>query len=154
MVADYMPPEKARRSAIQDPHRIVRCSGSPDVFWRSTTTASSAPGTARGREGGEGEAVVVRFRGGVTRDRTRLVVPAWKDELRVPVEGRAGGDAHAGWRQVVRDLRTGLPQRHAYHLIYRHGLEVAPDGQTLAMGSNHRLLLGSRDAERILESAQ
>jgi len=28
-----------------------------------------------------------------------------------------------------------LPQRHAYHLIYRHGLEVAPDGQTLAMGS-------------------
>ena len=29
----------------------------------------------------------------------------------------------------------GLPQRHAYDLVYRHGLAVDEDGETLAMGS-------------------
>src|SRR2546428_101439 len=43
-------------------------------------------------------------------------------------------------------LRSGLPQRPAYHLIYRHGLEVAPDSRTLAMGSTTGALWLSRDA--------
>jgi hypothetical protein len=29
----------------------------------------------------------------------------------------------------------GLPASHAYHLVYRHGLDLASDGQTLAMAS-------------------
>jgi hypothetical protein len=42
-------------------------------------------------------------------------------------------------------VRSGLPQRHAYQLIYRHGLEVAPDGETLAMGSTTGSLWLSRE---------
>jgi hypothetical protein len=32
-------------------------------------------------------------------------------------------------------LREGLPQSHCYDLVYRHGLDVAPDGAGLVMGS-------------------
>jgi photosystem II stability/assembly factor-like uncharacterized protein len=32
-------------------------------------------------------------------------------------------------------LREGLPQRDAYDLIYRHGLDVDESGNRLAMGS-------------------
>ena len=32
-------------------------------------------------------------------------------------------------------LRTGLPQKNCYDLVYRHGLAVADDGTTLMMGS-------------------
>jgi hypothetical protein len=33
MRADYMPPEMNENEEIQDPHRIVRCPGQPDVLW-------------------------------------------------------------------------------------------------------------------------
>ena len=32
-------------------------------------------------------------------------------------------------------FRDGLPQSFAYHLVYRHGLALAPDGRTMAMAS-------------------
>ena len=48
--------------------------------------------------------------------------------------------------KTFQTLRSGLPQRHAYHLVYRHGLAVAPDGETLAMGSTTGGLWASRDA--------
>mgnify|MGYP003704728879 CR=1 FL=1 len=48
-------------------------------------------------------------------------------------EGLGRGDAHAA---RARDLlRDGLPQRDAYDLIYRHGLDVDATGTQLAMGS-------------------
>jgi len=37
--------------------------------------------------------------------------------------------------QTFEALREGLPQRDCYDLIYRHGLAVADDGNTLLMGS-------------------
>jgi hypothetical protein len=32
-------------------------------------------------------------------------------------------------------LREGLPQQHAYHLVYRHALDIDATGTRLAMGS-------------------
>jgi hypothetical protein len=32
-------------------------------------------------------------------------------------------------------LTEGLPQHGAYHLVYRHGLDVSPDGERLVFGS-------------------
>ena len=62
-------------------------------------------------------------------------MPAIKDELRVPRDGaltvtrtRDGG---ATWET----LSEGLPERDAYDLIYRHGLDVDDTGTQLAMGS-------------------
>ena len=34
-----------------------------------------------------------------------------------------------------RSFGVGLPAQHAYHLVYRHGLDVSADGGTLALGS-------------------
>ncbi|MBX9818484.1 MAG: exo-alpha-sialidase, partial [Burkholderiaceae bacterium] len=41
---------------------------------------------------------------------------------------------------------AGLPQSHAYHLVYRHCLELAADRQTLAMASTTGGLWISTDA--------
>ena len=33
LIATYMPPERQRESAIQDPHRVVACAAAPEVMW-------------------------------------------------------------------------------------------------------------------------
>jgi len=66
---------------------------------------------------------------------TAWFVPAVKDELRVPVEGALVVSRTRDGGQSFEVLRSGLPQKDAYHLIYRHGLEVDPTGEALAMGS-------------------
>ena len=43
-------------------------------------------------------------------------------------------------------LRNGLPQEHAYHLVYRHALAVSDDGSTLAFGSTTGSVWISEDA--------
>jgi hypothetical protein len=42
-------------------------------------------------------------------------------------------------------MREGLPQRGAYDLIYRHGLDVDDSGEKLAMGSTTGALWFSAD---------
>jgi hypothetical protein len=42
-------------------------------------------------------------------------------------------------------LRSGLPQQHAYDLVYRHGLDIDADGATLAFGSTTGNLWLSED---------
>ena len=42
-------------------------------------------------------------------------------------------------------LREGLPQKHAYDLVYRHGLDVDDTGDRLAMGSTTGSLWVSED---------
>jgi len=57
MVADYMPRRKRDDPAIQDPHRIVRCGGSPDVFWAQHHNGIFRSGDGAAElDGGEGEA--------------------------------------------------------------------------------------------------
>ena len=43
-------------------------------------------------------------------------------------------------------LNKGLPQRHAYDLVLRHGLDVAADGATLAFGSSSGGMWVSEDS--------
>lgn len=66
---------------------------------------------------------------------TAWFIPGIKDELRVACDAALcvmrTQDGGATWQQ----LRTGLPQQHAYHLVYRHCLDVSGDGKTLAFGS-------------------
>jgi len=45
-------------------------------------------------------------------------------------------------------MRHGLPQRDAYDLIYRHGLEVDEAGERLAMGSTPGALWTSENGGR------
>jgi hypothetical protein len=47
---------------------------------------------------------------------------------------RAGREARDGGKSCTI-LRQGLPQQHAYDLVYRHGLDVDETGNRLAFGS-------------------
>jgi hypothetical protein len=42
-------------------------------------------------------------------------------------------------------LTRGLPQQHAYDLVYRHGLDISEGGDVLAMGSTTGGLWVSED---------
>lgn len=57
-----------------------------------------------------------------------MLLPDSRDGALCVMRTRDGG---ATWEQ----LRVGLPQQHAYHLVFRHCLDVSADGRTLAFGS-------------------
>jgi photosystem II stability/assembly factor-like uncharacterized protein len=62
-------------------------------------------------------------------------VPAIKDEMRVPRDGALAVTRTRDGGRSWESFRAGLPQRDAFDLIYRHGLDVDDDGKMLAMGS-------------------
>ena len=138
MKAEFMPPDKASEPTIQDPHQLARCAAEPDVVWcqhhngayRSvdcgrTWTAIHPPPSHFGF------AVAAH----PSDPDTAWFVPAVKDETRVPVDGKVvvarTRDGGATWTV----LRDGLPQSHAYDIVYRHALDVDPTGEVLAFGS-------------------
>jgi hypothetical protein len=148
MLANYMPPELVADGNTQDPHRIVRCAAKPDVLWcqhhggiwRSTDNAASwyeikAPLSSFGF------AVAVHPQDADTA----WFVPAVSDEKRVPVDGALVVNRTRDGGKSFETFRAGLPQQHAYDLIYRHGLAVAPNGQNMLMGSTTGGLWASGD---------
>jgi photosystem II stability/assembly factor-like uncharacterized protein len=148
MRADFMPPERQGDPNIQDPHHIVRCAAQPEVLWcqhhcgiwRSTDNAASwhevqAPLSSFGF------AVAVHPQ----HADTAWFVPAVKDEKRVPVDAALAVNRTRDGGRSFETLRSGLPQQHCYDLVYRHGLAVGDDGQSLLMGSTTGGLWSSDD---------
>lgn len=137
--AEFMPPDQAYDPAIQDAHRIAWAPSHPDTIWMQHHNGIfvSENGGLNWREIENAAPSAFGFAAAVhPRDpKTAWFVPGIKDELRVACDGalcvmrtRDGG---ASWEQ----LRAGLPQEHAYHLVFRHCLDVSADGRTLAFGS-------------------
>lgn len=138
MRADYMPPEQSEDESIQDPHRMVRCAGQPDVLWcqhhcgiwRSADDARSWQ---------QVKAPVSSFGFAVACDPAdgarAWFVPAEADQRRVPTDAALIVNRTTDGGAGFATLRAGLPQEHCYDLVYRHGLAVADDGRTLMMGS-------------------
>ncbi|MCU1279678.1 MAG: hypothetical protein JWM53_3224 [bacterium] len=139
MYAAYMPPADREKQEIQDPHRIVQCRANPEALWTQHHN-----GVFRTVDGGAtwqalenvppstfGFACAVHPRDADTA----WLVPAQKDEKRVPVDGKVvvarTRDGGKSWDSLSR----GLPSLHAYDLVYRHALDVDDGGTTLAMGS-------------------
>ncbi len=149
MFAAYMPPERRDDPNIQDPHRVVQCAAAPDVLWaqhhngvfRSTDGAESWSEVSAIRPSNFGFAVAVH----PEYSETAWFVPGVKDECRVPVDGRVVVARTRDGGESFELLRRGLPQEHAYDLVYRHGLDVAAGGQRLAMGSTTGSLWVSED---------
>jgi hypothetical protein len=142
MRAEYMPPERVEDQNIQDAHRIAACAGAPDVLWcqhhngiwRSTDSAKSWQDIGQGIKStlsAFGFAVAAHPRD----PQTAWFVPAEADQRRVPVGSALCVTRTRDGGQSFEVLRNGLPQQHCYDLIYRHGLAVADDGNTLLMGS-------------------
>ena len=138
MVAGYMPPERAEDPNTQDPHRIVRCDAAPEVLWcqhhsgifRSADNAASWQ-AVEAPLSSFGFAVAVHPR----EPDTAWFAPAQVDQRRLPVDAALAVNRTRDGGRSFESLRTGLPQRHCYDLVYRHGLAVSADGQSLLMGS-------------------
>ncbi|MFO1057042.1 MAG: hypothetical protein U1E53_08755 [Dongiaceae bacterium] len=139
MHAAYMPPERREDPNIQDPHRLVQCPAAPDAMWvqhhngifRSTDRARSWHEVTAAAPSHFGFAVAVH----PTRPDTAWFVPAVKDQSRVPVKGAVTVTRTTDGGRSFETLRGGLPQRHAYDIVYRHALDVDRTGERLAMGS-------------------
>jgi hypothetical protein len=139
MRAAYMPPERGDDQNIQDPHRVVQCPARPDVLWaqhhngvfRSTDRSATWSEVAAIRPSKFGFAAAVH----PADPDTAWFVPAVKDECRVPVEGKLVVARTRDGGQSFQVLGKGLPQAHAYDLVYRHALAVDDSGNRLAMGS-------------------
>ena len=66
---------------------------------------------------------------------TAWFVPAVKDEKRYPADGRVVVNRTRDGGKTFETLTSGLPQQHAYDLVYRHALDVDDAGERLAFGS-------------------
>jgi photosystem II stability/assembly factor-like uncharacterized protein len=139
MRAAYMPPDRQFDPTIQDPHLLVQCPAAPDHFWtqhhngifRSTDYCQNWSELPAWKPSSFGFAVVVH----PCDPNSAWFAPAISDELRYPHDGRFvitrtrdGGTTHDV-------LTAGLPQAHAYHLVFRHALAIDSTGETLAVGS-------------------
>ena len=150
MFAEYMPPEGREDPAIQDPHCMVQCPAHPDVLWvqhhngvfKSADRAQLWGEIAAVQPSVFGFAVAVH----PTDADTAWFVPAVKDECRIPVDGKMVVARTRDGGKTFEILRQGLPQEHAYDLVYRHALDVDGSGERLAMGSTTGSLWISEDA--------
>lgn len=157
MFAAYMPPERRLDPNIQDPHRMVQCRGAPDCLWaqhhngvfRSTDGARSWQEVSAVAPSVFGFAVAVHPRD----PQTAWFVPAIKDECRVPVDARVVVARTRDGGRSFDVLREGLPQEHAYDLVYRHGLAIDETGDRLAFGSTTGGLWVSHDQGNRWEAA-
>jgi len=138
LVATYMPPELAGQKETQDPHRVVRCAAAPDVMWMQHhcgifRSADAGVSWTQIKPPGDdfGFAVAAHPR----EEGTAWFVPAIKDEMRVPRDGALSVTRTKDGGKTWQSFSDGLPQRDAYDLIYRHGLDVDETGNRLAMGS-------------------
>ena len=138
MHAAYMPPDQAENPNTQDPHRVVRCAGAPEVLWTQHHCGiwKSADNAGRWEEvkaplSSFGFAVAVH----PSNPGTAWFVPGVADQRRIPVEGQLVVNRTRDGGKSFETLREGLPQEGCYDLTYRHGLDIAPDGEHLLMGT-------------------
>jgi photosystem II stability/assembly factor-like uncharacterized protein len=149
MVFDFLPPEIGGDPDGQDPHCMVQCASQPDHFWvqhhcgiyRSTDTCRSWQPIAPVSPSAFGFAVAVH----PADSNTAWFVPAVKDEVRIPVDGRLVVTRTHDGGATFETLNAGLPDEPCYDLIYRHGLDVDASGERLVFGSTTGSLWFSED---------
>jgi hypothetical protein len=139
MRAEYMPPERQFDVNVQDPHMVAQCQANPDVLWvqhhngifRSTDAAASWSEVTGVSPSAFGFPVVVH----PGDPNIAWFVPAVKDEKRYPAGGRVVVNRTRDGGKTFETLTDGLPQAHAYDLVFRHALDVDATGERLACGS-------------------
>ncbi|MDQ3215763.1 MAG: exo-alpha-sialidase, partial [Pseudomonadota bacterium] len=150
MRATFMPPEGQLNPVIQDPHRIVQCESNPDVLWtqhhcgiwKSTDRGANWNEITTARPSNFGFAVAVHPRD----PDAAWFMPLGSEEKREPVNGSVVATRTRDGGATFDVLDEGLPQRNAYDIVYRHGLDIAADGAHLAAGSTTGSLWVSADS--------
>jgi photosystem II stability/assembly factor-like uncharacterized protein len=149
MRAEFMPPERQFDPNVQDPHQIAQCPANPDVLWvqhhngifKSDDAAASWSEIADVQPSTFGFAVAVHPEDADTA----WFVPAVKDEKRYAADGRVVVNRTRNGGRSFETLTKGLPQQHAYDLVFRHALDVDETGDRLAFGSTTGSLWISED---------
>jgi hypothetical protein len=163
MRAEYMPPERQADPNIQDPApaRAVRRRAGRDVgaasqrdFSDDQRPAKSWTEIEKAGPSTFGFAVAVHPK----QPDTAWFVPAIKDEHRIPADGRIVVTRTRDGGKTFDVLSNGLPQRHAYDLVFRHAMDVDETGERLIFGSTTGSVWGvgrrRRElADRVGESA-
>ena len=149
MYNEYMPPERSGDPIAQDIHQLARCAAHPEVMWcqhhngvfRSEDAGATWREVTAIRPSKFGFAVAAHPRD----PDTAWFVPATKDEKRIPVDGKVVVARTRDGGRSFDVLASGLPQRHAYDLVWRHALAVDATGERLAFGSTSGGLWVSED---------
>ncbi len=149
MFATYMPPDRNDDGDIQDPHCVVQCLKSPATFWaqhhngvfRSTDGCENWQEISAASPSTFGFAVAVHPKD----PDTAWLVPAIKDEKRIPVDGQVVVSRTRDGGKTFEVLRNGLPQHHAYDITFRHALDIDETGSALMFGSTTGSLWYSDD---------
>ncbi|QDT67094.1 WD40/YVTN/BNR-like repeat-containing protein [Calycomorphotria hydatis] len=137
---EYMPPDLAYSKVTQDVHRLAASAANHDVMWvqHHNGMFHSTDGSHNYREITDVQPSVFGFAvcAHPHDANTAWFVPAQKDEYRIPVDGQMVVTRTRDGGESFESLREGLPQKHCYDLIFRHGLDVDDSGERLAMGSS------------------
>jgi hypothetical protein len=138
MSYDMGPKEERTIPDTQDPHMMVQCGADPDKMWvqHHCGIFKSVNGGVKWTEvkakpSSFGFGVVVHPDDGDTA----WFVPGIKDEKRIPVDGALVVTRTRDGGKTFKVLKKGLPQKHAYDVVFRHGLAIDDTGERLAMGS-------------------
>ena len=140
MRAEFMPPERQFEPNVQDPHRVAQCRAGAG---RALGPAPQRDLPLRGRRGRPGARSPAsnRRRSGLPWPCTRTTrrppgsCPRSRTRCDIPPAARSSSRAPATAAARSRSCANGLPQQHAYDLVYRHALDVDDTGQHLAFGS-------------------
>jgi hypothetical protein len=147
---EYMPPDQQDDPISQDIHQLAQCRAHPDVIWcqhhsriyRSTDYGANWVPLDNAAPSGFGFAVVAH----PENPETAWFAPAIKDEQRFPVDAKLVLSRTRNGGDTFDVLDKGLPDNHAYDLVYRHALDVDAEGKRLAFGSTSGGLWISEDA--------
>ena len=139
MRAEYTAPELAHDPIAQDVHRLVQCAADPRRMWvqhhNGIFVSSDEGRTFTEIKNVEpsvfGFAVAVHPR----NPDTAWFVPEIKDEKRIPRGGKLAVTRTRDGGKHFDVLSEGLPQSHAYDVVYRHALALDQSGERLAFGS-------------------
>ena len=150
MRAEFMPPDLQFEPNLQDPHLIAQCPANPDILWvqhhngifRSVDGAGSWTEITGVSPSSFGFAVAVH----PDDPDTAWFIPAVKDEKRYPANGAVVVNRTSDAGKTFTTLTKGLPQQHAYDLVFRHALDIDASGTTLAFGSTTGSLWISEDS--------
>jgi hypothetical protein len=138
MKFDNGPKSEVESPDAQDPHMMVQSPSHPEKFWVQHH-AGIFKSVNDGKNWTEVKAKPSSFGFGVVvhpKDpETVWFVPGIKDEKRIPVDGKLVVTRTKDGGKTFKSLTKGLPQKHAYDVIFRHALTIDQTGDRLAMGS-------------------
>lgn len=139
MRAEHVPPDLTNDPNSQDVHCLVQCPAAPNRMWvqhhNGIFVSDDEGRTFREIIGVKPSAFGFAVAVHPALPDTAWFVPEIKDEKRIPEGGKLVVTRTRDGGRTFETLTNGLPQIHAYDIVYRHGLDVDRTGDRLAFGS-------------------